>query len=212
MAFAGIAWDVDGTLVDSEGRHHRALLAASRRWGVALDDLPEAAFRGLHNGDVWTLLQPRFPAGLARDTWLAAIDDAYVEDTGPIDGMPGALAAMHGLAARRIGQVAVSNSNRRIVRANLDALGTAGLIAGIVGLDDVAAGKPDPEPYRAGCALLRLEPARVIAVEDSATGVAAARAAGLFVVGFAGPGTSPPPGADRETADLRDILDLFTPG
>ena len=34
--------------------------------------LPEAAFRGLHNADVWQTLQPRFPATLARDTWLDA--------------------------------------------------------------------------------------------------------------------------------------------
>ncbi len=210
MSFAGIAWDVDGTLVDSEARHHRALLAASRRWGVALDDLPEAGFRGLHNGDVWEQLRPRFPASLDRDTWLEAIDDAYVDDTGPIAGMPGADAAMRILAGRRIGQVCVSNSNRRIVHANLAALGVAELVAGIVGLDDVAAGKPDPEPYRTGCVILGLPPARVIAVEDSATGVAAARAAGLFVVGFAGPGAPPPPDADCQATDLRDVLDLFS--
>ena len=94
MRFGGIAWDVDGTLADSEPRHHRALLAASRRWGVDLAALPEAAFRGLHNADVWQTLQPRFPATLARDTWLDAIDDAYVDDAGPIHPMPGALDAM----------------------------------------------------------------------------------------------------------------------
>jgi HAD superfamily hydrolase (TIGR01509 family) len=123
--------------------------------------------------------------------------------------MPGALDAMRGLSGRGIGQVCVSNSNRRIVVANLAALGVHDLVAGIVGLDDVAAGKPDPTPYRAGCALLGLPPASVVAVEDSATGVAAARAAGLFVVGFAGPGTPAPAGADLVTDDLRDVLGLF---
>lgn len=212
MRHRAIAWDVDGTLVDSEGRHHRSLLAASRLWGVALDDLPDAAFRGLHNADVWDRLRPRFPAGLARDTWLSAIDDAYVDDPAPLDAMPGAVAVMRALAARSVGQVCVSNSNRRIVGANLAALGVAELVAGIVGLDDVRMGKPDPEPYRAGCGLLGLPAAAVIAVEDSATGVASARAAGLFVVGFAGPGLPPPPGADLATADLRVVLDLLSGG
>jgi beta-phosphoglucomutase-like phosphatase (HAD superfamily) len=209
MRFGGIAWDVDGTLADSEPRHHRALLAASRRWGVDLSALPEAGFRGLHNADVWETLRPRFPASLARDTWLDAIDDAYVDDDGPIHPMPGALDAMRSLNGWGIGQVCVSNSNRRIVTANLAALGVQDLVAGIVGLDDVAAGKPDPTPYRTGCALLRLPPGRVGAGEDSATGVAAARAAGLFVVGFAGPGTPAPAGADLVTDDLRDVLGLF---
>jgi beta-phosphoglucomutase-like phosphatase (HAD superfamily) len=96
------------------------------------------------------------------------------------------------------------------VGANLAAVGVTGLVAGIVGLDDVRMGKPDPEPYRAGCGLLGLPATAVIAVEDSATGVASARAAGLFVVGFAGPGLAPPPGADLATADLRVVLDLVS--
>lgn len=212
MRFAGIAWDVDGTLVDSEGRHHRALLAASRRWGVDLGDLPEDAFRGLHNEDVWDRLHARMPRSLDVATWLAAIDDAYVEDRDAIPAMPGAIAAMRALDARGIRQVCVSNSNRRIVRANLDALGVTDLVAGIVALDDVVRGKPDPEPYLAGCGLLGLPPGAVIAVEDSGTGVAAARAAGLFVVGFAAPGVAAPAGADRAAMDLGEILALFSGG
>jgi beta-phosphoglucomutase-like phosphatase (HAD superfamily) len=59
-----IAWDIDGTLIDSEPLHHQSLLAGCRNWGIDLGDLPDQAFRGIHMGDVWTMLRPRLPAGL----------------------------------------------------------------------------------------------------------------------------------------------------
>ncbi|WP_216073394.1 hypothetical protein, partial [Acinetobacter baumannii] len=64
MIRRAVAWDIDGTLVDSEPRHHRALLAASLRWGADFSDLPDQAFRGVHMGDVWDVLRHRLPGDL----------------------------------------------------------------------------------------------------------------------------------------------------
>ena len=69
-----VAWDIDGTLADSEGLHHRALTAVSAALGADLSDLPDRAFTGVHMLDVWTALRPRFPTTLSREAWLAAIN------------------------------------------------------------------------------------------------------------------------------------------
>jgi beta-phosphoglucomutase-like phosphatase (HAD superfamily) len=61
-----VAWDIDGTLIDSEPLHHQALLDASASFGVDLKDLPPLAFRGVHMDEVWSSLRDRFPATLAR--------------------------------------------------------------------------------------------------------------------------------------------------
>lgn len=177
-----VAWDVDGTLVDSEPLHHRALVAVSARHGADLTDLPDMAFRGVAIEDVWTLLAPRFPAGTVRADWLAGIMTHYVAHRGELVALPGAVATVRALAARGIAQACVSNSNRPIVDANLDALGIAGAMAFSISLDDVAAGKPDPEPYARAAARFGLPPSAVLAVEDSAAGAASARAAGLPVI------------------------------
>jgi HAD superfamily hydrolase (TIGR01509 family) len=179
-----IAWDIDGTLVDSEPRHHRALLAASRALGVALDDLPDQAFRGVHMLDVWEVLRPRYPSHVGREPWLDAINRAYVADTAPLVPIPGGSEVIQSLHAAGLFQVCVSNSNRVVVDANIVALGLAPYLVGSISLDDVVCGKPDPEPYRRACAMLGLAPHEVAAVEDSATGAASARRAGLFVVGY----------------------------
>lgn len=189
MRFAAIAWDVDGTLVDSEPRHHRALLAASRDFGVDLSDLPDQAFRGVHMGDVWTILRDRYPPALAFETWLDAINAAYVVDREALIVMPGAVETIEALAASRVVQACVSNSNRCIVDANLTALGIERHLACRVTLDDVAYGKPDPEPYLKAAHLLGLAPYCIVAVEDSEAGLASARAAGLYCIHYCETGT-----------------------
>ncbi|BBE71891.1 HAD family hydrolase [Oharaeibacter diazotrophicus] len=206
--FAAVAWDVDGTLVDSEPLHHRALLAASAAAGVDLSDLPDMAFRGIHVGDVWEMLAPRLSGAIGREAWFAAIRDHYVSHRRELVAVPGAVETVRRLAEAGVPQVCVSNSERAIVAANLDALGIARLIRFSVTLDDVAAGKPDPEPYARAVRRLTLPPAAVVAVEDSATGAASARAAGLHVVAC-GPDADAIADAHRVVADLRDLADLF---
>jgi len=179
-----VAWDIDGTLVDSEPLHHRSLVLGSADVGADLSDLSDQAFRGVHMHDVWAALRPRLPLSLGEDEWLIAIEDRYVAERRTLAAMPGAVETIAALAARGVPQVCVSNSSRRLVDANLDALGIARHVAFSISLDDVGAGKPDPEPYRTACLRLALPPATVAAVEDSGTGAASARAAGLYTVGY----------------------------
>lgn len=199
-----IAWDVDGTLIDSEPLHHAVLIDVCGRYGLDLGSLSVEALRGVHLPDVWTLLAPRLPAGVARERWIDQIVTAYVDRARSLVPLPGAREAVAALAARGFRQVCVSNSSRRIVDANIRALGIGDVIAFSLSLDDVAAGKPDPEPYRRACRMLGLQPASVAAVEDSSTGVASARAAGLVVIGYA-PAGEDLPGVDLGVAELGSL-------
>src|SRR3984957_13538295 len=61
--FRAVAWDIDGTLIDSEPLHQRAIVAASAALGVDLSDIESGAFRGVHALDIWQALGPRFPPG-----------------------------------------------------------------------------------------------------------------------------------------------------
>lgn len=180
-----VAWDIDGTLIDSEPLHHRALIEASRGFGVDLSELPDMAFRGVHMHDVWAILRPRLPRWLDRDVWLAAIEAAYVSGIDDLRPNPEAVPTILALAERGNRQVAVSNSARGIVDANLTALGIARVLEFSVSLDDVAHGKPAPEPYALAATRLGLAPHRILAVEDSDTGLASARAAGLRAIAYA---------------------------
>jgi HAD superfamily hydrolase (TIGR01509 family) len=206
--FRAIAWDIDGTLIDSEPLHQRALVAASAALGVDLSDLEPEAFRGVHAIDIWSALKPRFPAGSLFSAWIAAIEDYYVAHAGELEPNPGALDAMRELQARGVAQACVSNSGRAIVDANIRALGVGKIIAFSLSLDDVSSGKPDPEPYREAARRLGAEPHATVAVEDSGAGARSARAAGLFVVGYS-PSGAPFVGSDRSIAKLMEVVGLF---
>ena len=179
MRITAVAWDIDGTLVDSEPLHHQALLEASATFNVDLGDLPPLAFRGVHMEDVWTRLRGRFPAALTRSEWLDGIENRYIAGAGRLRALAGARQAIQRLALARIPQVCVSNSSRRIVDANLATLELLPYLQFSISLNDVANGKPHPEPYATAARRLGIEPQHLLAVEDSESGLASASAAGL---------------------------------
>ncbi|WP_216671049.1 HAD family phosphatase [Mangrovicoccus sp. HB161399] len=179
-----VAWDIDGTLVDSEPLHLDVLETVCAATGIDLSGLDQGHFRGVHLRDVWTGLAQRRPPELAEAVWAEQIVDLYCARAAELQPLPGAAETMAALDAAGIAQVCVSNSGRRVVDANIAALGIARFVGFSISLDDVAAGKPDPEPYASAAARLGLQPGEMAAVEDSATGAASAGAAGLAVYGI----------------------------
>jgi HAD superfamily hydrolase (TIGR01509 family) len=82
----------------------------------------------------------------------------------------------------RVRMAIVSGTWRENVEAVAAAPGLEGAFELIIGKDDVAAVKPDPEAYRLALRRLAIGPEQAVAIEDSPTGVAAARAAGISCV------------------------------
>jgi HAD superfamily hydrolase (TIGR01509 family) len=186
---AAVAWDIDGTLVDSEPLHQAALEVVCDRHGVDVRSISDT-FRGVHIFDVWKALAPRFVPPPRREEWIAQILRAYADGSSTLPVAPETRAVLAALARRGLRQVCVSNSHRVIVDANIRAMGIADMIEFSISLDDVKIGKPDPEPYATACGRLRLPPSAVVAIEDSATGARSARAAGLAVIGYSPSGES----------------------
>lgn len=205
-----IAWDIDGTLVDSEPLHEEALMAVTAAAVPGVSRLDGGRFRGIHMADVWQLLAPEIDGRIDEAAWTDRILDHFVAGAAVLRPLPGALAVMEAFAAAGLVQVAVSNSQRRVVEANLAAIGAGAHLAFSLAYEDVPAGKPDPAPYRMAAARLGLPPHAVAAVEDSATGAASARAAGLRVFGIAPEGGTVP-GAEHTVASLADLAPLIMP-
>jgi HAD superfamily hydrolase (TIGR01509 family) len=97
--------------------------------------------------------------------------------------MPGALDLLDALRGAGLPFALCSNSPRRIVDAALEGSGLAGVFRVTVAGDEVPRGKPAPDPYLAAAAALEVAPGDCVALEDSPTGAASARAAGMRVIG-----------------------------
>jgi HAD superfamily hydrolase (TIGR01509 family) len=99
--------------------------------------------------------------------------------------MVGARELLHELGARGTPIGLVSNSPLRFVRRSLEIVGLQDRFDVVLSAHEVAAPKPAPDPYLEACRRLGVAPGPdVVALEDSPTGVAAARAAGLTVIGI----------------------------
>ena len=206
---AAVAWDVDGTLVDSEPLHLQALQAVCAAHAVDLTEFGPTPFIGIGIHEVWRLLAPRFGSALGtadaqrEQAFRHGVAEHYRAGAPSLQPMPGAHEVLTALAGRGVPMGAVSNSERAIVEANLRAIGAFELMRFVITLDDVVQAKPHPEPYQRAAAALALPPSQVVAVEDSASGLQSAQAAGLrtvLLVGRAEPGE---PLAWQRAADHR---------
>jgi HAD superfamily hydrolase (TIGR01509 family) len=107
--------------------------------------------------------------------------------------LPGAAGAVQQLAERWPLAVA-SSANRPVIEAVLSATGLDRHFNAVVSSEEVAHGKPAPDVYLAAARALDVDPAAVVAIEDSANGIRSAAAAGMTVVEF--PNAHFPPGED----------------
>jgi sugar-phosphatase len=197
LTFRAVVFDCDGVLVDSSDAVDAAWRQLCAELGLPLDEILPT-IHGVRASD--TLARWVSAGELAGA--VARLEDLEVEIAGgtpPVAGARDLVAALHGQAWG----VATSGS-RRLASARLTAAGFP-LPEVLIGGDDVRRGKPHPDPYLAAVAGLAVDPAQVVVFEDSPTGAAAARAAGVQLVAVA---TTYPAGtfdADVTVSDLREV-------
>lgn len=182
-----VIFDCDGVLVDSERLSHLVMQQMLADLGLALT-LEEAFghFMGLSTDTcrarIDSLLGRPAPAGF-MDDFQARCFDAFATRLTPVPGVPELLRSLPmpcGVA---------SNGPHEKMRFTLGHTGLLPLLEGrLFSAQDVARPKPAPDLFLHAAATLGAAPAQCVVVEDSATGVAAARAAGMTVLGYAAMG------------------------
>jgi HAD superfamily hydrolase (TIGR01509 family) len=125
-----------------------------------------------------------------------------------VDGRPGALELVARLRGR-LPLALASNSPRRLVDAALTTARLTEVFEVVVTSDDVEQSKPAPDIYRLVCERLGLDPAEVLALEDSSAGVASAKAAGLTVIAVPQFAETDVAAADRVIDSLEELLAEF---
>ncbi|MDQ2622489.1 MAG: HAD family phosphatase [Actinomycetota bacterium] len=124
---------------------------------------------------------------------------------GGVDAMVGALELIDLLRAAGVPIALVSNSPRRFIERSHEVASTGMPFDSVVSAHEVPEAKPAPDAYLEGCRQLGVEPSkRVIAVEDSPSGVIAGVAAGLFVIGVPSVPGIELPQADLVVSSLED--------
>ena len=180
---AAVLWDMDGTLVDTEPY-----------WMAA-----ESELVGTHGNGTWSaedalllvgsdllvsgsIVQERGQVRLPVEEIVERLMDGVVTRIRrAVPWRPGARELLAALRADRVPCALVTMSYERLVGPVLDAM-PSGSFDVIVTGDNVAHGKPHPEPFLHAARLLGVDPGACVAIEDSQPGAASAEAAGCRVL------------------------------
>jgi len=169
---------MDGVLISSIG----SVVRCWRQW-ARIYDIPGAESYEVPHGmraiDIVKTLRP----DIDPEEGLRVIEDLELEDMDDLKVLPGVKKLLEGLPPER--WAIVTSATKRLLLGRLAMAGLpvpTRLISG----DMVERGKPDPEPYRRGAALLGLEPHECVVVEDAPSGIGAGLAAGCRVLGTLG--------------------------
>ena len=181
---AAAVFDNDGLLLDTEDAWTRAEVRLFATHGATFTPAHKRDLIGSSHlvaaGKVEAMLG-RPGEGEALMTELQAL--VMEEGRAGVAPRPGAVDLVEALVTAGVPIALASNSRRPFVDLVLGSSGLARHFAVVVAGDEVANPKPAPDLYLLACERLGVEPTASVALEDSPTGVAAARAAGLTVIG-----------------------------
>jgi HAD superfamily hydrolase (TIGR01509 family) len=181
-----VVFDNDGLLLDTESVWTRAEQDLFERRGVEFTPADKLELVGTSAEIAGGILERRLgEAGGAAELIEELNVLVVAELEHGVEAMVGARELLESLGERGVPLGLVSNSPLRFVQRSIELAGFEKHFDVVLSAHEVAAPKPAPDPYLEACRRLGVEagPA-VIALEDSPTGVAAARAAGLTVIGI----------------------------
>ena len=194
--FDAVLFDMDGTLVDSTAAVYRAWAAWAVEHGVPAD-----LMRG-HDGIPAASIVAKFLPEDQHEAGILRINELELNDTGGLMVLPGAAEALAALVGAP--NAIATSCTMPLATARI---ASSGLVAPtvLVTADQVAHGKPAPDPYLLAAERLGVDPARCLVVEDAPLGLQSARAAGCATLAVVTTTPREELHADAVVGDLSEV-------
>ena len=193
----GVIFDLDGVLTDTAEYHYRGWQKLADEEGIPFDRQANEALRGLSRRDSLMGLLGDRPKGGAGGNRISSYSEAQIQemmerknryylesiqDISPADLLPGALTLLDELKDSGI-KIAIGSASKNALEV-VQRLGIADRVEAIADGYSVSRSKPAPDLFLYAAQQLDVEPVHCVVVEDAASGVEAALAAGMWTVGL----------------------------
>lgn len=181
---AAVLFDMDGVLIDSNAVIERAWREAAEMYGKTISE--EDMIRHIHGQPGPHTIQALFNDLPLKDRERVQAHIIHVENTADYEPISGVAQLITALDAATIKVAIVTSGWREKIDRVMAMLGVQDCISVIVERDDVARGKPFPDPYLLAAERLAMPAGKTMVFEDSRSGVISAVSAGAFCVGIGG--------------------------
>jgi HAD superfamily hydrolase (TIGR01509 family) len=191
-----VIFDLDGVIWDGEPLYHEAFNVVLKPYGhaIAITDPEYVQIIGKSVEAAWDWMRSRFALTESPAVFYRAYNAAVLGLMNhPIEPLPGVRELLSELRRRAIPVGLASASLRQWVDATLVGLGLQDAFDATVSASEVRRSKPAPDIYLAASDRLGVPPQDCLAVEDTASGIAAAKAAGMLAVQIRAASTAMPP-------------------
>ena len=183
-----VIFDMDGVIIDTEPLHHHAFFALFAELGLAISGEEYATFLGKSTRNVFQLLKQEY--GLSQDVEALVqrkrelFNQGFDEDAG-LDLLPGVRTLINDLRRHGVQLVVASSASNATIERVFRRFALGPDFTYRVSGEDFARSKPDPAIFLHAAALAETPVTECIVIEDSANGVTAAKAAGIYCIGYA---------------------------
>ena len=169
-----LLFDLDGVLVDSTPAVERVWANWARQRGFN----PEEVVRRAHGRPSLTTIRELLP-GANHEAENREVERCEIEDLEGVVAAPGAVALLKSLPREQ--WTIVTSCTRALAEVRIRAAGLP-IPEKFITSSDIQNGKPHPEPYLKGAAMLRVPASDCVVVEDAPAGVRSGKAAGARVI------------------------------
>jgi beta-phosphoglucomutase len=182
---SAVIFDMDGVLADTIELHYQSWQRVADEWQIPFNKEAYSQILGMKREEsVDYLLRDHTVDAATRSEMLRRKNDYYLELVDTINSdqlLPGVAELLVELQAAQM-RIALGSSSKNAEMV-LQKLGIDRLFEVVADGNSVANSKPSPEVFQKAAELLGLPPNECLVIEDAASGVAAAKAAGMRVLG-----------------------------
>lgn len=184
-----VIFDMDGVLVDSEPLHMDVNLVIHKELGIEIPPEEYKKFIGVSNLYKWTTIKEKYHLDLSIEEIVKEERKRVVEYIGKNlkESIPGVKELIYGLKSKGVKLAVASSSSRSLINTILKNTGLTDVFSYIISGEEVQRSKPSPDIFLKAAEGLSADPGECAVFEDSKNGTIAAKAAGMYCIGYLNP-------------------------